>query len=163
MNLDYWRKENLTEKLITWAHDHDGIIKFPDQDAINALCHSSKIILPMKYGVLDVYFHYDCFYTIEYRDQVLEAFNSPVIIHYANQAPWQYEKRYHQHTKLWDKYNDMLNTKAPMYHVKEKGKTIKEKVALLLDYLKIRSIKRWYVSPDITADELKAKIYNEKR
>lgn len=160
MNLDYWRKNDLTSKVIEWAKMNDSIIIFPDQDAINAVCHDTKIILPMKYGVLDVYFHYDCFRTDEYRPQLLEALDHPVIIHYAGQAPWIYERMYHQFQSRWDYYNGLLDVPVSKKHYKAGKMTFREKVRHLLDYLHIWRLEKWYMSETVTDEELRRRILN---
>lgn len=160
INLDYWRGKGLTSKVIEWAKMNDLIIIFPDQDAINVVCHDNKIILPMKYGVLDAYFHYDCFLTDEYRPQLLDALDYPVIIHYAGQAPWIYERMYHQFQNRWDYYNSLLDVPVPKRHYKAGKMTFKKRIRFLLDYLHIWHLEKWYMSENVTTEELRRRILN---
>lgn len=108
MNLDYWREYNLSEKIVKWGFDHNDCIKFPDQDTINFICQDSKIILPLRYGIVDKFFTCDDYYLNQYRQELKAAFYNPGIVHYAGQSPWVYEKAKHVLQFYWDQYNQML-------------------------------------------------------
>ena len=56
MNLEYWREHNICESIINWARKNDAQIHFPDQDAINHVCQDTKIVLDLRYGIMDVFF-----------------------------------------------------------------------------------------------------------
>lgn len=88
MNLDYWRENNLSEKIIRYGFEHDAEIRFPDQDTINILCQDLKIVLPMKYGIQEGFFREDKLYASQWADQLLECVDDPRIVHYAGCAPW---------------------------------------------------------------------------
>ena len=108
MNLDYWRKNNLADKIIKWAKLNDSKIKFPDQDAINYICSDSKIVLPFKYNFMYAY-NQDFF--IKDRKLKLELENAkknPFIIHYCNPAPWYKEFNKNFMFELWQNYNKKL-------------------------------------------------------
>lgn len=158
MNLDYWRTHDIADKIIKWAVVNDKKIEFPDQDAINAVCVDSKIVLPMKYGVLDAHFHIGWRYSEEMRRQALEALDHPVIVHYAGQAPWIYERMYHQFQHLWDEYNSMLEIPVEKIHFEERNNSLKLRVRRFLDRIHIWRLPRWYASPDMTYDELRINI-----
>lgn len=108
MNLDYWRENNITEKIINWSRENNDKIKFPDQDAINYICKDSKIILPLRYGIIDAIFTSDAFINSGLSDQVKDSFNNPAIIHYAGQSPWIIERAKHTLQSYWHNYNRML-------------------------------------------------------
>ena len=107
MNLDYWREHDIANKVIQWGRDNNDRIKFPDQDAINYICRDAKILLPLKYDIVDVFFHDDYYYK-NYPQELQECVESPVIIHYAGQAPWVVELSNHLLQDEWDKYNMLL-------------------------------------------------------
>lgn len=158
MNLTYWRTNNLTYKICNWAIKNDKIIVFPDQDAINAVCVNTKMVLPMKFGVLDVHFHYVWRYSEDMRQQALEALDNPVIVHYAGQAPWIYERMYHQFQHLWDEYNAMLEQPIQKIHYKERNKSVRHIIRNFLDKLHIMRLPRWYVTENLTDEELRDRI-----
>lgn len=117
MNLDYWRKHNLTNKVIQWGHENNDRIKFPDQDTINYLCRDSKIILPLQYGIIGCFFQNEQFYNSPLITELHSAIDSPRIIHYAGQAPWKIEIANHLMQNEWIKYNKMLKHPAKRFYI----------------------------------------------
>ena len=107
MNLDYWRKHRLMEKIIEWSRMHADDLEYPDQDAINYACRDSKIVLPFRFGILN-YFQYERFYKPPYFEEIKECIEKPVIVHYANCYPWLKDWNRHPFHLDWLKYNDML-------------------------------------------------------
>lgn len=132
MNLDYWREHDLTDQIVAWGRENDARIKFPDQDTINHLCRDHKIVLPMRYGVLGVYFENDSFYQKPYIDELKECLKTPVIIHYAAQAPWKVELSYHLFQSEWEKYNAMLRHPAKRVYITKGWNFVKMKIWYLL-------------------------------
>lgn len=112
MNLDYWRKNNLSEKIINWTQTTDKMLKYPDQDAINVLCKKSKKLLPLKYNVVNQLFLRENFYTKENICELNEAFYTPVVIHYAGCAPWILDGENHLFHEEW--WNINRNLKYPV-------------------------------------------------
>lgn len=107
MNLDYWREHDIANRVIRWGRDNSDRIKFPDQDSINFICRDAKILLPLKYDIVDGFFHHVYYYE-NYPQELRECVESPVIIHYAGQAPWVVELSHHLLQDEWEKYNRML-------------------------------------------------------
>lgn len=108
MNLEYWRENGLAEMLVDWANSNSERIMFPDQDAINHVCRDSKIVLPLRFGILNVFFQNDIFYRDEYAAQLRDCIERPAIIHYAGCYPWIRFFDSHPMKDEWDKYNNML-------------------------------------------------------
>ena len=120
MNLDYWRKNDLSNKLIDWAiHNHECIM-FPDQDAINYICQDSKIVLPLRYGILNVFFLNDVFYQGAYAAQLRDCIDHPAIIHYAGCYPWIKVFSMHLMNAEWMKYNKMLPQRIRIEYIPRK-------------------------------------------
>lgn len=105
MNLDYWRDNNLTNKIISWAKENNDLIKFPDQDTINYICQDTKILLPLRYGIQAPFFTDNKFYEKPYSQELKDCIERPVIIHYAGCNPWIKELSIHPLTSEWMKYN----------------------------------------------------------
>lgn len=106
-NLNYFRAHNLTEKILDFARKHAGEITFPDQDAINAACHKSMKLLPLKFDMLPPFFANETFVK-QHEEEVKEMLADPRIIHYAGCNPWKKESR-HRHfyeSEFW-KYAEM--------------------------------------------------------
>ena len=108
MNLDYWREHNLSKTIVKWGHEHNDIIRFPDQDTINVLCQDSKIVLSLKYGIMDYFFKTDLFYKEIYAEELRDCIEHPAIIHYAGMNPWKRELATSLMQDEWEKYNKML-------------------------------------------------------
>ena len=108
MNLDYWREKDLSKTIIKWGYDHNDIIRFPDQDTINYLCRDSKIVLPLRYGIMDYFFKTDSFYQEPYAQELRDCIEHPAIIHYAGMNPWKRELATSLMQDEWEKYNKML-------------------------------------------------------
>lgn len=109
MNLNYWRNKRLTDAIIVWGKENADKIKFPDQDTINYLCQDTKIILPLKYGILNGFFLNESFYKHPFGIQLKECVEAPAIIHYAGHRPWIIEQGRHIMQNIWEKYNRMLS------------------------------------------------------
>ncbi len=108
MNLDYWRAKDLSRTIIEWGYQHNEIIRFPDQDTINYLCRDTKIILPLRYGIMDYFFKNDFFYKEPYAQELRDCIEHPAIIHYAGMNPWKRELATSLLQDEWEKYNKML-------------------------------------------------------
>lgn len=117
MNLDYWREYNMTNLIIDWASKNIDRIKFPDQDTINYLCQDTKILLPLKYGILNCFFYDKEILCSEYLTEVKECISTPVIIHYAGLNPWKIELAKHVQNEEWNKYNRMLKHPAKRHYI----------------------------------------------
>ncbi len=107
MNLDFWREHRLSEKVIEWSRKNVSVQKYPDQDSINYVCQDFKTFLPLKYGVTKSLFTQPFFYTTDYKKQMYDCLNNPVIIHYAGCAPWYMESE-HPMVDIWKSYNRHL-------------------------------------------------------
>lgn len=109
MNLKYWRENKIKDKVIQWGKENGQLIKFPDQDTMNILFKSDKIVLPIKYGLQPAFLNCQSIRKGKYKQQLLSACKQPGIIHYAGNAPWD---RDHNRTPLhvfWIYYNKQLH------------------------------------------------------
>ena len=127
MNLDYWREYDIANKVVRWGRDNNDRIQFPDQDSINYICRDAKILLPLKYDIVDGFFYDDYFYQ-HYPKELRECVESPVIIHYAGQAPWVVELSNHVLQDEWEKYNKELE--RPVKKIYQSKGFLKIKVIL---------------------------------
>lgn len=149
MNLDYWRKHDIANQVVRWGRDNNDRIQFPDQDSINYICRNAKILLPLKYDIVDGFFHDDDYYK-NYPQELRECVESPVIIHYAGQAPWVVELSNHLLQDEWEKYNRAL--KKPVKKVYQSKGFLKIKVILyrLFHFNTIRRLERQDVINKLT-------------
>ena len=101
MNLDYFREHDLSTKIMDFSTLHPERINFPDQDAINCVCHTSMKLLPLKYDMLAPFFTDEAFIK-SHTEEVKDMLHDPRIIHYAGCNPWiiGIEKHFHYH-EFW--------------------------------------------------------------
>lgn len=158
MNLEYWREHNLCDKIIDWGLAHNTEIHFPDQDTINYICQDTKIVLDMRYGVLDAFFHDGHFFQEPYKHQLLEALEHPAIIHYAGQSPWIIERTYHQFQSRWDYYNSLLPKPNKKIHYPQGLRLMYYHIRIMLDKMGIVPFKLWHVSDSISDDEIRQRL-----
>ena len=117
MNLGYWRKHRLADKIIDWAKANAARIKCPDQDAINFVCQDDKLVLPLRYNVMNYFFLLKEYYRPPYIEQLKECLHRPAIIHYAGWYPWIKDKPQHCMCNVWLRYNNKMRRPAGrIYH-----------------------------------------------
>lgn len=141
MNLDYWREHDIANKIIDWGRDYNDRIQYPDQDAINYICRDMKLLLPLKYDIIDGFFQ-DDYYFQNYPQELRECIESPAIIHYAGQVPWVVEISNHLLQDEWERYNKLLSN--PVKKVYQSTGFLKLKVIIyrLLHHNTRRKIKQ---------------------
>lgn len=67
---------------------------------------------------------------------------------------------YHQFQNRWDYYNSLLDVPVSQRHDKAGKMTFKERIRFLLDYLHIWHLEKWYMSENVTTEELRRRILN---
>lgn len=126
LNLGLMRDEKIEDKLFQAIGKYKEKIVHSDQDIINAVCFDKVYWLPPKYNVTNGYTrkHHkkvDLSVTSYSKDELKEAADSPVIIHYiGKRKPWFYTCK-HEHAR---KYMDYLK-KTPWKGYKMPDKNIK--------------------------------------
>lgn len=87
-NLDYFRKKNITEKLINFIKENPEKLGCPDQDTLNFVLRNEKKTLPLKYNVQEGFFRVKP-ETLNSKEQ-FSAIHDPYIVHYTtNEKPWK--------------------------------------------------------------------------
>ena len=100
MNLDYFRKHQLTKKVADFISTFPQLCEFWDQDAFNAVVSGEFLHLPLKYNVQSG------FYDLTGNAEVQEALNNPHVVHYTgggNCKPWFYHNN-HPRGNLYYQY-----------------------------------------------------------
>lgn len=142
INLDYWRKEKLSERLFSFVIENPDKCICHDQDAINALLHEKIKVLPIEYNFQHTFFNiYGWLNFQKYGkkflntdtiekckwNEILEASKAPVFIHYsAPSKPW-HKDSYTPFTKVWRLYYEKCFSKkfVPFSRYNSKAKQIK--------------------------------------
>ena len=108
INLDYWREHGLEERIIAFATDQAERLRFWDQDAVNYVCRDTKLVLPLRYGVMSCFFWPAWVGRIGSKEELRECLLDPAIIHFAGNAPWKKELSRMLFHEDWQRYNKML-------------------------------------------------------
>ncbi len=105
INVMKWRNTDLHKKVINFVEKNFKILHFPDQDALNALIYGNWKRMPLKYNltmILDN--NYENKFSCFTKEELREAKNKPIIIHYTGGSkPWQL-KNIHPYKNLYWKY-----------------------------------------------------------
>lgn len=166
MNLDYWRENDLTDKVVEYMKSNPDKIAFLEQDALNFLCSENKIILPAEYGV-QCSFLRDNRFLVEHIDSIESIVDNPKIVHYAGYAPWVYCKNKSLHSHLWWKTYKSLKA-YPMVKmdygksiIKYFGRYVLSKLHLIGSDSKFH-VNQYYDHPRVTRESVNKLIQELK-
>lgn len=132
INMDYWRKNKVSDRLLDYLIDNYNIIKYHDQDALNSVLHKECLIIPSKWNMQSMFFFNDinCIHDVnegkiikkykEYKKQIKSEKKDPTIIHYVSKPkPWNlycvhpFRKEYYKYAMLTNNYNNIRQSKLP--------------------------------------------------
>ena len=90
INLDYWRKHLIQEKLINFLNSHD--VRLNDQDAINIVLHGTMLFLHPKWNTQSGYFAFPPLVRREHKMFIKELWRDAKIVHFTGPVkPWHKE------------------------------------------------------------------------
>ena len=142
LNLDYWRKNDVTQQLLDYVVNNPNKCLLHDQDALNAVLHGKIKKLDFKYNVQTYFLRVPLWANkteaIDFDDEKIEKkywkdiqedLKHPVLIHFNIQyKPWHKECNV-PFAELWRKFYAM---QYGIKRIKPKPKTFKEKIKMLL-------------------------------
>jgi len=132
INADWWRKNKIKEHAIQYLSAHKNVVKFMDQDVLNALTFDRWKILPPKWNAIPSYVvNPDASALKLEREDMEEVSSAPVIIHFAgsgNSKPWHYGCRHpyknlyflHKRNTVWKRTPLISAPKTAMQMVLQK-------------------------------------------
>ena len=90
MNLDYWRKHDVQNRLLSYIVDKGNELIYNDQDALNVILKDERRQLPVKYNVTPHHFLKNSDnYPKEMHEEIREARIVPIIFHFLGKIkPW---------------------------------------------------------------------------
>jgi len=92
VNLKLWRRDNLGNKLITFARETKEELTFGDQDVINKLLNCKRLDLKWNVQTFPCSHVYNNMIFHPLKDEIIEAVRNPHIIHYITSCkPWDYD------------------------------------------------------------------------
>ncbi len=130
LNLEIWRKKNITKKCIQYLEENNYLTPNYDQGLLNCICHNSTLIIDPKYNMMSHVFSYNRDNVIKlfklneyYSDKILQnAKRNPVIIHYLEHfygKPW-YSESSHPYRDVFVKYWEISPWKVEQIELKLK-------------------------------------------
>ena len=149
VNLDYWRKHDVTERLMKWLEPNRQRIVAHDQDLLNAVLYNEITYLPhrwnMQEGMLRKRRH-----TSPGSDEAIDKeIPNTVIVHFAGRhKPW-HEKCLNPYKPIWEHYTDMSpwTGMRPKRHI---GFTLNSLTFPLQSMLGLRNGYRHIILPHIS-------------
>lgn len=111
MNLEYWRSNKISRKLIDFIYENPETCLFPDQDAMNIILNGKVIFLDYKYNYQEL-FYWDrnllCLHKSKWgKLKYNEAGIPPTIVHYSTSSkPWNKGCK-HPLQNLFIKYKEL--------------------------------------------------------
>lgn len=91
INLDYWRTNNVVSAFCQYASARHDSLYCHDQDILNYVFRDSKIVLPLRYNMLNEYWFQTRHSVVswEFESQMLYGQQHPAIIHFTGlPKPW---------------------------------------------------------------------------
>jgi len=92
INLDYFRKHQLTEEISQFIEQNPGLCEFWDQDALNAVIKGNFELIDYRYNAQSVFFD-----DIKHNEVIIKAAKDPAIIHFTGGGyckPWFYHNQH---------------------------------------------------------------------
>ncbi|MBR0361882.1 MAG: glycosyltransferase family 8 protein, partial [Paraprevotella sp.] len=111
INLRYWREQQVGRACIDYFHDYPERILFNDQDLLNSILHKSKVLVDLRWNVQDGFYRNPKNMTQEWKTKYEHVLKNPVILHYTNRNPWDYDSQ-HPLREEYFKYLDMTPWKG---------------------------------------------------
>lgn len=142
INIDYWRKNKISEKTINFIINHKELCVAHDQDAINAVLHGTIYNAPFRYNVQLDFFKKKTKMIFKDNSEIKaanEAAKNPCIIHYTGPSkPWKYQS-YNPFEPLWYYFQDKTIWKdLPKVHEFHGFKLFKWTIKHILEKLHLR-------------------------
>lgn len=139
INLEYWRRNNIFEKLMSYSAKMGPRLDQQDQDVLNFVLQDEKKILPITYNLQERLLLKKQYLKIDwhYFNELEEAIKDPAIIHYTSSfKPWLKECK-HPYKEEWIKYmkKSLWKDYKPIY--KYKSLVLKRFIKSVLSLLKI--------------------------
>jgi lipopolysaccharide biosynthesis glycosyltransferase len=132
LNLKRWKQENLTRKIIKFIDEKRDIIKYHDQDGLNAIVDGAYVRLPTKYNLQTKFIIKHNKNSEEFKslNDLSDAIKNPTIIHFTGEnKPWHFLSD-HPYRKLYKYYQSMTPFRPIFPEAIVKGSIRKLKVTI---------------------------------
>jgi lipopolysaccharide biosynthesis glycosyltransferase len=89
INLDYWKDNGISNKLLHYIDQYPERTRWHDQDALNGVLIKETVILPFKYNMQNSFFRKDPMLRKEFLIEINQYLSDPIILHYSTgNKPW---------------------------------------------------------------------------
>jgi lipopolysaccharide biosynthesis glycosyltransferase len=102
MNLDYWRKYNIEQKMLDYLNIHK--VTLPDQDAINAVLHGTIKFLHPKWNCMSSYFTLPPLVISSQKKYIKELWRGAKIIHFVGPYKQWHKECVNPYKHLYKRY-----------------------------------------------------------
>lgn len=127
IDLENWRKQQITKKVLAYIKENPTKLVYWDQDALNAILYDKRMSIHPKWNVQTVMYQ-DNYESLFDKDEYRDAITNPAIIHYTSASkPWHItnnhplkdEYKHYLQRSLWR--NDELVSLSPTRMIMEKS------------------------------------------
>lgn len=123
INLDYWRKHNVAASCVEYYRKYPERILFNDQDLLNSVLYRNKIMIDLCWNVQDGFYRNPETMTQQWKEKYAESLKHPIIIHYTNRKPWDYDSLHplrHEYFRYLSMtpFKDDVTQRNPLLRVK---------------------------------------------
>ncbi len=138
INLAYWREHDVAHACVEYFHKYPERILFNDQDLLNSILCKNKVLIAPRWNAQDGFYRNTENCRV-WREDFADDLLSPVILHYTNRKPWEYDSQ-HPMRNEYAKYLDLTPWKG-QYPWKSPASRLKRFFRLLPFNLSLRQPK----------------------
>ncbi len=118
INLQQWRKHNISDKVISFIQNNKDKLICWDQDSLNSVTCNNWLPLSLEWNQQHYFFQKRFYKKYLERKDFIEAINNPAIIHYTSSyKPWDYinnhpyKQEYYNYLSLtpWKNFKPKFN------------------------------------------------------
>lgn len=111
INLAYWREHDIARSCLDYYHTYPERIVFNDQDLLNSVLYRNKKLLDVRWNMQEGFYRNLPSVDEEWRKQHVDALLHPVILHFTNRKPWDYDSQ-HPFKEVYFHYEDLTPWKG---------------------------------------------------
>lgn len=139
INLDFWRRNQITKKLFGLLNDYPEKLVLGDQDCLNIVLKENKLELPPKYNLISSFLHAESFDKTQSEEEVRIGIENPVIAHFTTDKPWyKYVRDSHPYGSTFIKYQDETIWKGQRVDRRPIKRKLRNAVADIMRSLKLK-------------------------
>jgi lipopolysaccharide biosynthesis glycosyltransferase len=114
INLELWRKHNVSKRVIEFVEKNPKVILYMDQCGLNSIIDGAWKKMPPKYNLQSLFFGEDSerFLAAFDKNEMEDSLKNPVIVHFTGVfKPWNFGEK-HPYGKVYWKYRNQTPFKS---------------------------------------------------